>query len=55
MERKPWKLDLGTLTIDVTLWNLHHASFLLDCTPWKLPQKLTQWEFLHGTYTIEAT
>ena len=32
--------------MEVTYWNLHHGSNLVEPTPWKLP---------HGTYTIEVT
>ena len=45
MERTPWKLPSRTYTMEVTLWNLNHGSYLTDVTPWKLP---------YGTYTIEV-
>ena len=32
--------------MDVTLWNLHNESYLVEPTPWKLP---------HGTDTMEVT
>ena len=28
-----WKLPIGTYTIEVTLWNLHHESYLVELTP----------------------
>ena len=30
--------------MEVTSWNLHNGSYLVERTPWKRP---------HGTYTIE--
>ena len=32
--------------MEVTSWNLHLGSYLVELAPWKL---------LHGTYTIEGT
>ena len=32
--------------MEVTYWNLHHGSYLVERTPWKLPP---------GTYTMEVT
>ena len=32
--------------MEVTLWNLHHGSCLVELTPWQLP---------NGTYTMEVT
>ena len=46
MELTPWKLPRGTYTMEVTLWNYHHRSYLMELTPWKVP---------HGTYTMEVT
>ena len=45
MEITPSKLPNGTYTMEVTLWNLHPGSSLVEHTPWKLP---------HGTYTLDA-
>ena len=46
MERTPWKLPSGTFTMEVTSWNIHHGSYLVERTPWKGP---------HGVLTTEAT
>ena len=46
MKRTPGKLRNGTYTMEVTLWNLHNGSYLMERTPWTLP---------HGTYTMEVT
>ena len=46
MEHKPLKLAHGTYTMEVTSWNLHHGSYLVELKPWKLT---------HGTYTMEVT
>ena len=46
MERTPWKLPSATYTMEVTSWNSHHGSYLVEPTPRKLPS---------GTYTIEVT
>ena len=32
--------------MEIASWNLHHESYLMKRTPWKLP---------HGTYTKEIT
>ena len=32
--------------MEATSWNLHHGSYVLGLTPWKLP---------HGMDTMEAT
>ena len=55
-----------TYTMEVTSWNLlHHGSYLMELTPWKLPtwnlhhgsylMELTPWKLPHGTYTMEVT
>ena len=46
MELTPRKLPSGTYTMEVTSWNLHRESYLVERTPWKLH---------HGTYTMEVT
>ena len=32
--------------MEVTYWNVHHGSYLMEGTPWKLP---------HGTNSMEVT
>ena len=32
--------------MEVTSWNLHHESYLVQLTPWKLP---------YGNYTMEVS
>ena len=32
--------------MEVTLWNVHHGSYLAERTPWKLPS---------GTHIMEVT
>ena len=39
MELTPWKLPHGTYTMEVTYWNQHLGSFLVELTPWKLPHR----------------
>ena len=46
MECTPWKLPLGTYTMEVTSRNLHHGSYLMELRSWKLP---------NGTYIMEVT
>ena len=46
MELTPWKLPLGTYTMEATSWNLQQCIYLMDHTPWKLPS---------GPYTMEVT
>ena len=46
MELTPSKLPIGTYTMEVTSWTLHHVLYLMELPPWKLP---------HGTYTMEVT
>ena len=46
MELTPWKLPDGTNTMQVTSWNLHYGSYLMERTPWKLPS---------GSNTMEVT
>ena len=36
MELTPWKLPMGTYTIEVTSRNIHHGNYLMERTPWKL-------------------
>ena len=45
MELTSSMLPSGTYTMEVTSWNVHHGSYLLELTPRKLP---------HGTYTMEV-
>ena len=40
--------------MEVTLWNLHHGSYLVELTPWKLPHGITPWNVPRGTYTMEV-
>ena len=37
MQVTPWKLPHGTHTMEVTSLNLHHGSYLVELTPWKVP------------------
>ena len=37
MERTPWKLPQATYNVEVTYFNVHHGSCLVERTPWKLP------------------
>ena len=46
MERRQWKVLHGIYTMEVTSWNVHDRSYLMEHTPWKVP---------HGTYTMEVT
>ena len=46
MDNTPWKLALGTYTMEVTSSNIPDRSYLMEHTPWKLP---------HGTYILEGT
>ena len=32
MELIPWKLPSETYTMEVTSWNLHHGSYLMEPT-----------------------
>ena len=32
--------------MEATYWNVHHGSYLMVLTPWKVPR---------GTYTMEVT
>ena len=43
-----------------TSWNLHHGSYLVELTPWKLLQgtytmEFTSWNLHHGSYLMELT
>ena len=38
-----------------TYYNLHHGSYLMERTPWKLPHGTYTWKLPHGTYTMEVT
>ena len=46
MKRTPWKLPHGTYTMEVTSWNLHRRSYLMERRTWKVP---------HGSYMMEVT
>ena len=46
MKLTPWKLPLGTYTMEVKSWNLHNGRDLMEFTLLKLP---------NGTYTMEVT
>ena len=40
--------------------DLHHGSYFVELTPWKLPHRTytmegTSWNLHHGTYLIELT
>ena len=41
--------------MEVTSFNLHHGSNLVEHTPWKLPHGTSPWKLPHGTYTMEVT
>ena len=46
--------------MDVTSWNLHHGSYLLEVTSWTLlkrtlTMKVTSWNLHHGSYLVEHT
>ena len=55
MERTQWKLLSGANTIQVTSWNLHYGSYLMDTTFLCYLMELTSWKLPHGTYTMEVT
>ena len=38
MELTPWIVLHGMYTMEDSSWNLHHRSYLVERTPWKLPQ-----------------
>ena len=46
MELTALKFPNRTYTMEVTSWNLHQGSYLVERTPWKLP---------YGTYIMEVT
>ena len=35
MKGMPWKLLSETYTVEVTSYNVHHGSYLMELTPWK--------------------
>ena len=44
--------------MEVTLWNLHHGSSLMEHTQWKLlyrtfTMEVTSWNLHHGSYIME--
>ena len=46
--------------MEVTSWNLHHGSYLVELRPWKLPNgtytmEVTSWNLHHGSYVMELT
>ena len=46
--------------MEVTSWNLHHRSYLVELTAWKLPNgtytmEVTSWNLHHGSYLMELT
>ena len=46
--------------MEVPSWNLHHGSYLLELTPWKLPSatytnEVTYWNLQNGSYLVERT
>ena len=41
--------------MEVTSWNLHHGSYLMEHTQCKLAMELTPWKLPHGSYTMEVT
>ena len=55
--------------MEVTLWYLHHGSYLMELTPRKLPSgtytmegphevhptEVTPWNVYHGSYLVEFT
>ena len=46
--------------MEVTSWNLHHGSYLVERTPWKLPSltsamDVTYWNLHYGSYLVELT
>ena len=43
--------------MEVTLYNLHHGSYLMELTPWKLPSliytmEVTSWNLHDGSYLV---
>ena len=51
--------------MEVTSWNLHHRSYQVELTLWKvphgtctmevLPLEVIPWKLAHATYTMEVT
>ena len=46
--------------MEVTYWNVHHGSYLVEVTPLKLPpgtfsMEVTSWNLKHGSYLTEVT
>ena len=46
--------------MEITSWNLHHGSYLMERTPWKLPcgtctMEVTSWNLQDGSYLMELT
>ena len=38
MDLTPWKVLHGMYTMEDNSWNLHHRIYLVELSPWKLPQ-----------------
>ena len=46
--------------MEATSLNLHHGSYLIELTPWKLPygtytMEVTSWNLHNGSYLKELT
>ena len=46
--------------MEVTSWNLHHESYLMELTSSKLPSgtytmEATSWNLYHGSYLLKLT
>ena len=46
--------------MEATSLNLHHGSYLMELTPWKLPSgtytiEVISWNVHHGSYLMELT
>ena len=46
--------------MEVTLWKLHHGSYLVELNQGKLPHgtytmEVTSWNLHHGSYLLERT
>ena len=44
--------------MEVTYWNLHIGSYLVELTPWKLPHRantmqVTSWNVHYGSFLME--
>ena len=47
----------GAYTMEATSWNLHHGSYVVGLTPWKLPHGMdtieaTSWNLHHSSYVV---